>query len=125
MNQKDQITITSPGRPDKDINYSTLDRLCKIQCTGEECAAVLGLDYETLNTALKRDGNGGFKEYFAIKSKVGHASLRRRQYQSAENGNVTMQIWLGKQWLNQKDRVETESGDIAEALKGLAEKLPD
>jgi hypothetical protein len=37
----------------------------------------------------------------------GRASLRRLQYKAAENGNPTMQIWLGKQWLGQKDRTES------------------
>ena len=35
-------------------------------------------------------------------------SLRRRQFKTAlEDGNVTMQIWLGKQHLDQTDKRET------------------
>ncbi len=33
----------------------------------------------------------------------GKTKLRQLQWQAAEKGNVTMQIWLGKQLLNQKD----------------------
>lgn len=33
-------------------------------------------------------------------------SLRRMQWSKAKEGNVTMMIWLGKQVLGQKDRVE-------------------
>ena len=33
-------------------------------------------------------------------------SLRRAQWKSAKSGNVTMQIWLGKQWLGQKEQSE-------------------
>lgn len=34
----------------------------------------------------------------------GKASLRRMQFKTAESGNATMQIWLGKQYLGQKDK---------------------
>ena len=32
--------------------------------------------------------------------------LRKLQWQSAENGNVTMQIFLGKNILGQQDKIE-------------------
>ncbi len=92
------------GRPKVDIDYKTLDKLCGIQCTGEECAAILGMDYDTLNAALKRDGNKSFSDYFTQKGAHGKMSLRRRQYEVANSGNPTMLIWLGKQWLGQEDK---------------------
>lgn len=94
------------GRPLAVINYAQLDKLCAIQCTGEECAAFLGMDYEVMNRAIARDGNGGFKDYYAKKSASGKISLRRRQFQAAEDGNPTMLVWLGKQWLGQSDKRE-------------------
>ena len=93
------------GRPRKEVDYSALDNLCALQCTGEECASFLNMDYETLNRILKRDKHGGFKEYFALKCGKGKISLRRAQYQLAtEDRNPTMLIWLGKQHLAQKDK---------------------
>ena len=98
------------GRPKAVIDYLALEKMCAIQCTGEECAAILGVDYDTLNNRLKSDGHGGFSEYFRQKSSGGKASLRRKQYQKAvEEGNPTMLIWLGKQWLGQVDRVEQDN----------------
>ena len=85
------------------IDYNMLDKYCAIQCTGEECAALLDMDYDTLNKCLKRDKKGGFTEYFNKKSVIGKASLRRTQFKTAEAGNATMLIWLGKQWLGQRD----------------------
>lgn len=38
----------------------------------------------------------------------GRSSLRRMQFQTAEKGNPTMQIWLGKQLLGQRDKIEQE-----------------
>ena len=105
------------GRPRKEIDYKALTQLCRIQCTGEECAAVLDMSYETLNLRLKEDGNGGFLEYHKRESGYGKASLRRLQWKSAENGNVSMQIWLGKQMLGQRDKPEVEEEDVAQVVK--------
>jgi hypothetical protein len=78
--------------------------LGNIQATGPECAAVLGLTEPTwikfkkgfpeVEAAL-RDGQG-----------EGRASLRRRQFKAANDGNPTMLIWLGKQYLGQADKQE-------------------
>ena len=96
------------GRPKVVINYKTLKGLCQILCTGEECAAILDIDYDTLNNTLKADGHGGFSDYLKKHGSDGKASLRRRQFKTAlEDGNVTMQIWLGKQHLDQTDKRET------------------
>ena len=115
IREKDVQTSKRPAvkkaktKPHAVIDYKTLDKLCGIQCTGEECAAVLGMDYDTLNKGLKREGHGGFTDYFAQKSANGKASLRRKQYEVANSGNPTMLIWLGKQWLGQSEKQEVES----------------
>jgi len=95
------------GRPKYEIDYKTLDSLCGILCTGEEIASILNIDYDTLNAALKRDKHGGFSEYYKKKSSNGKASLRRRQFKAALDGNPTMLVWLGKQYLDQSDKTES------------------
>ena len=97
------------GRPKKQFDYEQLEELCRIQCTGEECAAVLKITYETLNARLKADGFGGFLEYYKNKSGYVKASLRRLQWKSAQSGNVSMLIWLGKQYLGQSDKQDIET----------------
>jgi hypothetical protein len=53
-------------------------------------------------------------------------SLRRMQWQAAENGNPTMLVWLGKQYLNQKDKAEqTISGEHVHAYKWLGDDGQD
>ena len=37
------------------------------------------------------------------KRDLGKVSLRRQQWKAAEKGNITMQIWLGKQLLKQSE----------------------
>lgn len=102
------------GRPLTEINWRSVDRMLLIQCTGEEIAGVLGIDYDTLASACKREQEMPFSEYSGQKRKAGNASLRRKQWRCADKGNPTMLIWLGKNILGQKDQPDPEdSGDEA------------
>lgn len=102
------------GPPKILIDYKTLQGLCTIFCTGEECSAILGMDYDTLNDRLKEDGHQGFSEYFRRHSSTGKMSLRRKQFSKAVNdGNVQMLIWLGKQNLGQMEFAKPKFEDLA------------
>jgi len=95
------------GRPSKSIDYAKLSKMCAIHCTGEECSSILDMDYDTLNRNLIADGHGGFADYFKKHSATGKMSLRRKQFTKAvDEGSVPMLIWLGKQYLGQKDKEE-------------------
>ena len=107
------------------IDFTKLNSMCAIHCTGEECAAILGMDYDTLNRRLKQEGHGGFTDYFRIKGTNGKMSLRRKQFELAMTGNPTMLIWLGKQWLGQDDKMEQKPNDtLSESISKLIDKLP-
>jgi hypothetical protein len=93
-------------KPLAEIDWEQVDKMCGIHCTGEEIAGILGVDYDTLNAACKREKKLGFSDYFKQKSSSGKMSLRRRQYTSAMEGNPTMMVWLGKNWLGQSDKTE-------------------
>jgi precorrin-4 methylase len=60
---------------------------------------------------MKNDFGKSFTEYFELKRKSGRASLRRKQWQMADN-NPTMAIWLGKQYLNQTDKSVVENHNL-------------
>ena len=106
------------GRPRAEIDYPQLIEMCGLMCTGEECASILGIDYDTLNKALIRDGHGGFTEFFKKHSAQGKISLRRAQLQTAKDGSVPMQIWLGKQYLGQREPDKQVQDDgITELLR--------
>jgi hypothetical protein len=47
-----------------------------------------------------------YAAYFEQKAAKGRISLRRKQFEVAQGGNVTMLIWLGKQHLEQAEKVE-------------------
>lgn len=83
--------------------YKQVCSLCAIQCTAEEIASVLDISVDTLERRIyERDGLR-FAEFFKIKRKAGFASLRRMQWKKAQSNDTTMLIWLGKQYLGQKD----------------------
>lgn len=98
------------ARPRIAIDWADFDKLCVIQATQEEIAGWFDCSVDTIDRAVKREKKMSFAEYWALKAAKGKISLRRAQFQSAQNGNATMQIWLGKQWLGQKDSQEFKIG---------------
>ncbi len=101
------------GRPLKPpVDYETVDKLCAIQCTGAEIASFLGMHYDTLQYKVRQDHGIHFSEYIEQKRAGGKASLRRKQWlKGVDEGNVTMLIWLGKQYLGQSD-MNTLKGQV-------------
>ncbi len=116
------------GRPRVVIDFETVERLALIQCTESEIAHVLNISSATLRK------NKQFLALHKKGIENGKKSLRRLQWSSAEGKqpelvldkfglpqtdlkgkpiftsgqapNVTMQIWLGKQYLGQSDKSE-------------------
>ena len=104
------------ARPCKEINVELLEELARIGCTDEEMARILKCSPDTLTRR--------FADSIKTARSEMKMSLRRIQIRLAENGNVAMAIWLGKQYLEQREpltRIEiaTEDADkaINEALK--------
>jgi len=105
------------GRPKKEIDFTMVEELCKIQCTGEEISAVLKVNYDTLNARIKEEYGLSFSDYYKRESAGGKTSLRRVQFKSALGGNVTMLIWLGKNYLGQKEPDKFIPDEIEEPLE--------
>lgn len=93
------------GRPQKEINQIEFEKLCKMQCTLEEICDWFDVTDKTLNTWCRRTYGETFSVVFAKKRSRGKVSLRRLQWQHAER-SVPMAIWLGKQYLGQKEKPE-------------------
>lgn len=112
--------IATGGRPKKILNnlgIETIKSLARIQCTDEEIASVLET---TVDTLTNRNNRVAFAEAKKVGKEAGKASLRRMQFKTAEAGNATMLIWLGKQYLGQTDKqdvkVDTEQDFIFNIL---------
>jgi hypothetical protein len=107
------------ARPAKPIDVKLLEDLARIQCTDQEMASILGFTREGFRKRKQRQ-----PELVGVIEKgkeAGQCSLRRLQWKSATNGNIAMQIWLGKQYLGQREpRHEIELND-ADQAKRIAE----
>lgn len=87
------------GRPPIQLDENLIRELASIHCTKGEIAAVCGVDHATL---------ARYSEIIEIGYEQAKKSLRRLQWESAKKGNTHMLIWLGKQYLGQKDRAPDE-----------------
>ena len=103
------------ARPRKEIDQKQFENLCGLQCTLEEICGWFDVCSDTLETWCKRTYKRGFSEVFAQKRGAGKISLRRGQWRLAEK-NATMAIFLGKQFLGQRDSVDVAVTDA----KGIA-----
>ena len=117
------------GRPKKVINQKLFENLCGIQCTEAEICGVLECSADTLNRWCKRTYKMTFADTYKSKSQVGKSSLRRAQWKLAEK-NASMAIWLGKQYLGQRDIGEqglptdnTQEDALSVSLREMAEGL--
>lgn len=114
------------GRPKIELTeekWKIAENMAKIQCTGVEIADVMGFSYDTLERRVKARYGCSFAEWHKKYSNHGKTSLRRMQWKSAEEGNVTMQIFLGKNLLGQS---EQQAVDVTfENLTPLAEMLKE
>ena len=117
------------ARPRKEIDQKQFENLCGLQCTLEEICGWFGVTDKTLNSWCKRTYSESFSEVFRQKRSTGKISLRRSQWRLAEK-NANMAIWLGKQYLGQKDIVEVgvekdnvQDDALSKSLKEMAEEL--
>ena len=93
-------------KPRIQIDKAELEKWARAGATQVEIAARLGVCTRTLERRLKE------KEYRDCLPKAEaelKISLRTKQIQLALAGNPAMLIWLGKQYLGQKDKWETEN----------------
>jgi hypothetical protein len=90
------------GRPKKDIDVVQLEKLAALGCTTKEIAAFFEVSVDTIDRRFA-DKLAKGREMLKIK-------LRRIQMQIAERGSAAMAIFLGKNLLDQVDKIE-HSGD--------------
>jgi hypothetical protein len=99
-------------RPIKEIDWVVVDELLEAECTGVEIAARFDMHPETFYEKVREKTKMGFTAYAAQKKANGDSILRKVQYDTAvEDRDRTMQIWLGKQRLGQKEPKDTKDID--------------
>lgn len=106
------------------IDKHQFENLCKMQCTETEIMAWFDVCKDTLISWCKNEYGMDFSTIYQQKKEGGKIALRRYQLQQAEK-NPTMAIWLGKQYLGQKDKYEVAPSDENGVLTDLVEALKD
>jgi len=107
------------GRPQKEIDKKIFENLCGLQCTLEEIAGVFDCSADTIERWCKREYGETFAETYKKHSAKGKMSLRRAQFKLAEK-SAAMAIFLGKNYLGQKDNIiETDE----QTLQAVGEAL--
>ena len=110
------------GRPKKNIDKKSFEAMCAFQCTLEEICAFLDVTDKTLNTWCKKEYGATFSVVFKQKRELGKMSLRRKQWALADK-SAPMAIFLGKQYLGQKDTIEVEDRESLDKLDEILKEM--
>lgn len=108
------------ARPRIEIDKTQFEKLCSIQCTREEIAGFFGCSDDTIERWCKREYKANFAVVFAKKRGVGKISLRRAQFRMAET-NPSMAIWLGKQYLGQREQQDIVVANDDDTIREMHE----
>ena len=110
------------GRPKKEISQQQFEAMCGIQCTQAEICDVLDITDKPLNNWCKETYGCGFSEIYKKKSASGKMSLRRHQFELAKK-YPAMAIFLGKNYLGQRDVIEQTNNNKFEEVKDILVKI--
>jgi hypothetical protein len=95
------------GRPKKEIDQTEFEKLCGMQCTKAEICDWFNLTDKTLERWCKETYKIGFSDVFAKKRIKGKIALRRNLL-TMSSSNAAVAIFLAKNWLGMRDKVETD-----------------
>lgn len=86
-----------------ELDEDQIARLASIQCSVDEIASVMGVGRDVIYKRYMHAVNNGREK--------GKVSLRRRQWEVAQEGDTRMLIHLGKYWLDQRDDKAVDPDD--------------
>lgn len=108
------------ARPQIEINQKQFENLCAMMCTLDEIAGFFDCSSDTIERWCKRTYAEGFADVYKKKSARGKMSLRRNQFELSKR-SAAMAIFLGKQYLGQKDNDGGENNEAIEKLDAILE----
>jgi len=94
----------------EDIKFDGWDQLDALIMWANKtyCCEVLKMNEKTLTARIKEKHGLSFYDYKEQKKEAMRVNLRKKQYDVAMAGNVSMLIWLGKNELGQTDKQDIE-----------------
>lgn len=102
--------MARPSKQLEDITvdgWELLDSLIIWSAHQEYIAERLGISSDTLGRRLKERFGLNFAQYRDKKKEQVRTNIMKKQYDVAMSGNVSMLIWLGKNWCGQSDKMES------------------
>jgi hypothetical protein len=109
------------GRPRAEVDLEQLERLCELQCTQAEVASFFRVSVSTVKRPAAAPELRGIIDRGAA---LGRVSLRRQQFKLLQEGSDTMAIWLGKQYLSQRDHLYRSSPPQACGFQLAPDRAP-
>lgn len=92
------------ARPRTQFDLELIERLCAKMATYDDLAHASGCSTRSIIRAYQT--RPAFQEAVDRGWATARQSLRQKQLEIALSGNAAMLIWLGKQYLGQKDKQE-------------------
>lgn len=108
------------GPKPRKIDYEEVEKLARILCTDAEIAEIL--EYTPEGFRLRKNRDSKLLGVLLKGRATGKKSLRRIQWELAQNGSAAMAIFLGKNFLGQKDRHDITITDYRRMAEEIAER---
>ena len=109
------------------MEWDKFEMACQLLATKDEICGLLNVSDATLQRRIKEKYNDTFEGVLKRFGSTAKVSLRRYQFNLAKT-NTAMCIWLGKQYLNQKEPdqfKQDEQPEAPEFAKMTNEQLED
>lgn len=109
INPPAELTETKtkpPGHAASKIDWDMFNKLCSFPIKQDDISWIMDVSVDTLAREIRAKFDLTFAEYMTKRQATLRMALLQKQYQVAMGGNVSMLIWLGKNWLGQRDKFE-------------------
>ena len=98
------------ARPKKyDIKGEEVEKLAQFGCTNIEIASFFGCDESLIRKS--------YSEYITKGREQGKIRLRQLMFRTAESGNVSILIWLSKQYLGMSDKQDITTTELPKGFE--------
>lgn len=129
--EREKIKKNPPHRPEKPIDWNLVDQLLQYGSPATEVASHFDMHADTLCLRVEKKFGMTFTAFSAERRQKGLSKLRSKQMFKAlnEDGDTTMLIWLGKNYLNQRDGEDKGSNpandkDLTTLLNSIKSQPP-
>jgi hypothetical protein len=99
------------GRKKATVNWEIAAAMCRAGSFSTAICQRLGISESVLIKYCRTDNQMTFDQFRRMHFAAGNDTLHMKQYQLASEGDKTMLVWLGKNRLGQKDKIDHSTMD--------------